>query len=207
LSGSTAANAVAKGVNLFRGELLLDPGEMVWIDLPCHWQAPVLALAVWASGLVVAIGPEPPADAAATLGTGQRSDRAAGVPLAVSLHPFGMPLGAATPDGWEDYAAAARVQPDAASLRWPDADSGWLLADGEVLTGTSLVVQAEALADRWRLPRGGALLSQLPPTTAAGLLASTFVPAVRGGSVLLTDMAETTAITRQEGNQAVAHGV
>jgi uncharacterized protein (TIGR03089 family) len=201
------ANAVAKAVNLFGEELLLDPGETVWIDLPCHWQAPVLAVAVWASGLVVAIGPEPPANAVATLATGLRPDRASGVPLAVSLHPFGMPLGAAVPDGWEDYAAAARVQPDAATLRWPGADDAWLVADDEVLTGADLLAQAEALADQWHLPQGGALLSPLPPATAPGLLASTLVPAVRGGSVLLTDMTDTTAITRQEGNQAVARRV
>lgn len=207
LSGATAANAVAKAVHLFREELLLDPGEPVWIDLPCHWQAPVLALAVWASGLVVAIGPEPPANAVATLATGERPDRASGVPLAVSLHPFGMPLGAAVPDGWQDYAAAARVQPDAAMLRWPGADDGWLVADGEVLTGAALVAQAETLAQQWQLPPGGALLSQLPPVTTIGLLAGTFVPAMRGGSALLTDMADTTAITRQEGNQAVARRV
>jgi hypothetical protein len=36
LSGLTAANAVAKAVNLLRDELLLDAGEVVWLDLPCH---------------------------------------------------------------------------------------------------------------------------------------------------------------------------
>jgi uncharacterized protein (TIGR03089 family) len=207
LSGATASNAVAKAVNLFSDELLLDPGETVWIDLPCHWQVPVLALAAWASGLVVAVGAEPPSQAAATLATGEHPDRLVGVPLAVSLHPFGLPLGAAAPTGWEDYAAAARVQPDTAALRWAGADDAWLVADGEVLNGTDVLARAEVLADRWRLPQGGALLSSLPPAAAPGLLASTFVPAVRGGSALLTDMADTTTITRQEGNQAVARRV
>ncbi len=207
LSGATASNAIHKAVNLFCDELLLDPGDTVWLDLPCHWQAPVLALAAWASGLVVAVGPHPPPDAAATLATGEQSDRALGIALAVPRHPFGMPLGEAVPHGWEDYAAMARIQPDAAMLRWPSGSDPWLEADSQAFTGDALLERAAVLADAWQLPAGGVLLSRLGPSTATGLMACTLVPALRRGSALLADVTDPTQIARQERNHAEAHDV
>lgn len=205
LSGATAANAVAKGTNLFADELLLDPGDIVWLDLPRHWQTPMIALAAWAAGLEIAIGPTPPPGAAATVATGEQ-DRGAGVRLAVSLHPFGLPLGPATPAGWEDYAAAARAQPDAATLQWREATDPWLAVGEDRLSGSALSDRADALAADWSLAEGGGLLTDLVPETVAGLLAMTLVPARRGGSAVLAE-GDRDAILRQEGNLALARGV
>lgn len=205
LSGVTAANAVAKAANVFTGELLLDPGDVVRIDLPCHWQAPILTIAAWAAGLTVAVGADAP-DAAATISSGSGPHRPAGIGLAVSLHPFGLPLGAGTPSGWEDFAALARIQPDSAVPAWPELDRPWLGSHRPV-TGAELVPLSEELAARWEVPEGGRLLSRLPPQSLLPLLACTVVPAIRSGSLILSDMADITAIERQEGNLAEAVGV
>lgn len=201
LSGATTTNTVHKAVNLFRYELGLQPGEVVWLDLPCHWQFPVLAIGVWGAGLTVAIGAEPPPGAAATLGTG--SGRAVGDAWAVSQHPWGLPLGAATPSGWEDLAEVLRVQPDRASLEWPGPDLPWLLSNSpgrQRLTGRQLVDTAQHLAASWGAGACGRLVSPLPPASVAGLLAGTAVPAAIGGSVILSTSASLGEILRQEGN-------
>lgn len=200
LSGATAANAVSKAVNLFTHELLLGEGDVVWLDLPAsHWQAPVLAIAAWAAGLRLALGPQAPAGAAATLGTG--AGAAAGVALAVSMHPWGMPLGAATPPGWEDLAAISRIQPDQAWLRWTPAEEVWLEdAAAGPLSGEHLLRSAADLQAAWSLPIGGRLLTQRPIATYGGLLACTLVPAVAQATVILATITEATGILRQEGN-------
>jgi uncharacterized protein (TIGR03089 family) len=205
LSGLTAANAVAKAVNLFRGDLLLDAGDLVWLDLPCHWQAPLLAVASWAAGLCVAVGPVPPTNTAATLSTG--AGAAAGIPLAVSLHPWGLPLGSQTPAGWEDYGALARSQPDRTSFTWPSAGDTWLLAEGRPYSGSDLLARAEELAQAWGVEPSGRLFSSLPVDTEVGLLAATLVPAVVGGSVIFASSDAQERILRQEGNAAVVRDV
>jgi uncharacterized protein (TIGR03089 family) len=206
LSGATATNAVHKATNLFRDEMLFAPGGMVWIDLPCHWQMPVLVLASWAAGLAVAVGTEPPDDAVATLATGSR-DVAVGVRLAVSLDPFGRPLDADLPVGWEDLAALVRGQPDRADVAWPTDSQPWLLAAERPWSGAALLDQAEALATRWGVPRGAAILSGMGSATRAGVLAGTLVPAVRRSRAVLADVADTTSVRRQEGNPFEARPV
>jgi uncharacterized protein (TIGR03089 family) len=205
LSGLTAANAVAKAVNLLRDDLLLDAGEVVWLDLPSHWQAPLLAVAAWAAGLCVAVGPVPPANAAATLSTG--GGAVAGIPLAVSLHPWGLPLGSRTPAGWEDYAALSRSQPDRTTFTWPSSADAWLLAEGRPRSGSDLLARAGELARTWALAPLGRLFSPLPVSTEVGLLAATLVPALVGGSVILASSEAQERILRQEGNAVVARDV
>ena len=46
LSAVTLANAAAKIANALRGELGLEPGDAVRVDLPLHWQ-----LAAWQAGI------------------------------------------------------------------------------------------------------------------------------------------------------------
>ena len=211
LSAATTANAVHKAVNLFADELLLDPGDVVWLGLPCHWQAPIIAMGAWAAGLTVAVGPRPPAGTAATLSDPDAGVDAVGAALAVSLHPWGLPLGPAAPAGWDDFAALARSQPDAAVLRWPDSGQPWLLGPGPGgapgLTGPGLAELSARLATAWSLTAGGGLLSSLRPDRAAGLLACTLVPASVAGRVILADGADEAQISQQERNQASASDV
>lgn len=200
LSGASAANTVNKAVNLFQHELLLDPGDLVWLDLPtCHWQTPLLAVAAWAAGLSVAIGDRPPDHAAATLGSGARG--AVGVPLAVSTHPWGMPLGPLTPAGWDDFGDMMRIQPDLAAFRWTPPQDPWLIVGaGTPLAGAELLDRAARLLATWDVAPAGRLVSDLPLTTVHGLLACTLVPALADGSVILATFGDEMGIARQEGN-------
>jgi uncharacterized protein (TIGR03089 family) len=199
LSAATLANAVAKGVNLFAEELLLEPGDLVAVDLPRHWQVPVVVLSAWAAGLTVALGPVP--GAAATLaapGPGAAAPPT-GEALAVSLHPWGLPLAADTPAGWQDWAALARMQPDLAHLRWPAAGTPWLQDGARAWSADGLLARAQELAAAWQVPTGGRLLTLLDPLAPDGLLALTAVPAaVLGSAVLAGPGADVTAITAAE---------
>ncbi len=205
LSGATAANAVSKAANLFADELLAEPGDVVWFRLPCHWQAPVLALGAWAAGLTIALGETAPDPAIATVAS-EFDAPPAGTGLAVSLHPWGLPLGRGTPAGWEDLAGLARSQPDSASWQWPGEAERWLLTDcGR--DGASLARDSRRLAGEWALPEGGRLLVTAAPTGLAAFLACTLVPALARGSLILADGADVEEVTRQEGNAARAPDV
>ena len=200
LSAATAANAVAKAVNYLTDELLAEPGDAVLLDLPLHWQAPVLALGCWAAGLSLAL-PGADCDPVATLGTGERA--AGGEPLAVSLHPWGMPLGGATPDGWSDFAAEVRSQPDRAPLRWPAAGEVWLRSAERPWTGEELVSLARSVLDESSARPGGRLATTAAPETAAGVAAMTVAPALAKGSVVLADRVDVTEISAQERSQGL----
>ncbi|MDQ1712361.1 MAG: hypothetical protein QOE45_1811 [Frankiaceae bacterium] len=56
LSYATADNWVAKTANFLRDGLDVTPGDTVTVDLPPHWQAVVVTLAVWVAGAVVGDG-------------------------------------------------------------------------------------------------------------------------------------------------------
>jgi uncharacterized protein (TIGR03089 family) len=53
LSVATTANWVAKTANFFVAECGVDPGDVVGVTLPLHWQTAVVLLAVWEVGAVV----------------------------------------------------------------------------------------------------------------------------------------------------------
>ncbi len=207
LSAASAANAVHKAANFFADEVLAEPGSVAWLDVPCHWQAPILAIGAWAAGLTVALGPQPPPGAVLALSANPGAAPGVEEACAVSLHPWGLPLGAETPEGWDDLAALVRGQPDSAALRWPPPHQPWLVGPAGSLTGAEALHRAEELALRWGLPPAGRLLSSLSPRTLEGLLAAAVVPAAVEGSVVLTTMTDTTSIARQEGNHATASGV
>lgn len=204
LSAATLANAVAKGSNLFVDELMLEPGEVVAVALPRHWQTPVVVLSAWAAGLTVSLDP-PHSGVAATIAGPAPAVSPVGQALAVSLHPWGLPLGAAAPAGWADWSAMARMQPDHADLQWPGPGQPWLIRGGERLDGPALLARARTLADGWSVPDGGRLLSLLDPMGVDGLLAVTVVPAAVGGSTVMADPgSDVSRITAQERNDAVA---
>lgn len=205
LSRATAANAVHKAANLFRDELMLDPGDVVRLALPCHWQAPVLAFGAWAAGLTVAVGPA--GAAAATLGTSDPPADASGIRLAVPMDPWGLPLRDATPPGWEDYAAMARSQPDVAQLVWPERGEPWIEGGGTTWGEAALVDRCSELAAAWGMPNGGRLSTGSAPDTVDRLLACTLVPALCDGGAILVNGVDMARVTSQERNEAAAFDV
>jgi uncharacterized protein (TIGR03089 family) len=53
LSVATTANWVAKTANLLVDEYGVDPGDVIGVTLPLHWQTAVVLLAAWEVGAVV----------------------------------------------------------------------------------------------------------------------------------------------------------
>ena len=202
LSAASTANAVNKAVNLLTDELLLEQGDVVRVDLPCHWQTPILAVAAWAAGLTLDLSPEPDGGAAATLAAGEATRRPPiGIGLAVSTHPWGLPLGEELPPGWEDTALLTRGQADSAAYRWPGNDQPWV-NNPEPWTSGALERRCQELAAAWGLPQGGRLLSSRAPDTLDGLLGCCLVPALAGGGIILNNGADPRDVSRQEGNHA-----
>ncbi len=122
LSALTLANAVAKAGNALIDEADIEPGDLVALDLPWHWQRCVWALACWSAGATLQPtqrGSE--LNGAATegvrlniVGEDRIPENVAALTIptwAVSLHPLGLPV-ANLPRGVEDAALLARAAPD-----------------------------------------------------------------------------------------------
>ena len=108
LSARTLANNVAKAAGALRDEAMLDPGTVIGLRIPWHWQRSVWALAAWSVGIAVDLGSSGEFDLIAP-----GLAVAPGVPTwVVSMHPFGLP-NASLPDGADDAALMMRLQPDA----------------------------------------------------------------------------------------------
>lgn len=109
LSATTALNAVCKAANLLREEAGIEPGMPLSLTIPWHWQRLPWLVAALALGADVSFAPGAPVEVGSTasLAASPARDR-----LAVSLHPFGLPI-ADLPSGMVDASAEARLQPDA----------------------------------------------------------------------------------------------
>lgn len=63
LSVVTLDNWVCKLANLLTSDRGLEPGDVLHVDMPAHWQAMVTLLAAWTAGLTVSFAPVPGAAA------------------------------------------------------------------------------------------------------------------------------------------------
>jgi uncharacterized protein (TIGR03089 family) len=116
LSVTTFANWVFKTANLLIDELMLEPGELVALDLPAHWQPAVIQVAVLVAG--GQLGREPARITFWLEGTELPVDPVVEEIVGLSLRPMGMGL-AATPPGVMDYAVDVRGHGDHYSPRNP----------------------------------------------------------------------------------------
>ena len=221
LSGATLANAAAKAANLFAGDLGIGAGDIVDVRLGQHWQAAPVVLGAWWSGATVRLTSPASAPLSEVVLTGPagraclaEDDIATRAPtvLAVSEHPWGLPLGPATPAGSEDFAAMARVQPDAAlQVDPPPAESAWLVTQSQTLTGHALMVRAAQYTHQWSVPVAATLATDTAPDCIEGLAALMLVPAAVGGSSLLIPPglpdSDREHILGEEGTKAVTFDV
>jgi uncharacterized protein (TIGR03089 family) len=113
LSAASLGNAIAKTAGLLRDDLDVEPGDVVIVDLPLHWQRVVWLGACAATGAVFSPDARPSeADVYVThrehleLGSGARDV------VLVSLAPFGLPERGGVPTGVTDAAVAMRAHPD-----------------------------------------------------------------------------------------------
>lgn len=185
LSAASLGNAVAKTAGLIRDELDAEPGDVIAIHLPLHWQRIVWLGACAATGTVFA------PDAQAQSGDILVIDRS-GLDLAgkaretvlVSLSPFGLPEPGGAPPGVTDAAVAMRGHPDE-FVPWemPAESAPMLRTQAHTLTQTDVMEHAAgALARRGIGTRERfAIVDPDPLTDVLGLTG----PLITGGGIVL----------------------
>jgi uncharacterized protein (TIGR03089 family) len=188
LSALSLQNAAAKIANALRDEYDLEPGALVSVQLPVHWQRSTWCAGIWTAGCVLRTDTGGEADLVVTDLSGVAGAVAAGAHsiAVVSLHPFGLPLVQPVPPPAHDSTVVVRQQPDAYLFDPPhESDPALQLADGTVLTQAEVAGRAAGLAAQWSLAPGGRLLATERTGGRDGWLAALAVPLAMGGSVVL----------------------
>ena len=220
LSVATFANWVAKTANLLTDELAAEPGEVLELRLPVHWQATVWLQAAWSAGLAVRLGPRPagergpavtvvahdPAADAGDPGGGPPPDGREVVSL--GLGPLGLPRPGIAPDDpmAVDYDRTVHAHGDRFVPRRAVPPSHPALLLGRVAHDQAALAAAAGAVP----PPGGALLVTEPLRDLRTVLAGLLVPLVTGVTAVLcrhVDPALLPARITQEGAvAAVAEG-
>ena len=185
LSAASLGNAIAKTAGMLRDELDAEPGAIIGIHLPLHWQRVVWLGACAATSTVFASEADPDEcdvlvmdRARLALAGSARED------VLVSLAPFGLPDGADVPPGVIDAAVAMRSHPDSFVPWQPVPESTLLLRTPEegLSHGDLMVRAAEELSRRG--VDAGARFALTDAEPQADLLALAG-PLASGGSVVL----------------------
>ena len=202
LSAASLGNAVAKTAGLLRDELDAQPGDVIGIHLPLHWQRVVWLGACSATGTVFAPDAAPENCAVCVvdrehLGLAGRSPE----DVLVSLAPFGLPEAGGAPPGVIDAAVAMRAHPDVFTPFSAPADGTPLLRlDGRALTQGEVMDRARSEAAA-RGYAAGARFAIVDPDPAADLLALAGPLAIGGSAVIVTgvDSGDLADVLREEG--------
>ena len=205
LSAVSLGNAIAKTAGMLRDELDAEPGAVIGVHLPLHWQRVVWLGACAATSTVFAPGADP-GDCDVLVIDRERLGLvgAAREDVLVSLAPFGLPDGADVPPGVIDAAVAMRGHPDSFIPWQPAPESAPLLrtSEGELSHGDLTARAAEELS---RQGLGvGARFAIVDPEPLADLLAFAG-PLALGGSVVLIvhpDSGDLEQTLREEGAEA-----
>lgn len=202
LSAASLGNAIAKTAGMLRDELDAEPGAIIGVHLPLHWQRVVWLGACAATATVFAPGADPEDcdvlvmdRARLGLAGSARED------VLVSLAPFGLPDGAGVPPGVIDAAVAMRGHPDSFVPWQPVPESSLLLRTPEesLSHGDLMVRTAEELSRRG--VDAGARFAVTDPEPQADLL-TLAGPLTSGGSVVLIvhpDSGDLDRALREEG--------
>jgi uncharacterized protein (TIGR03089 family) len=190
LSSTSVENAAAKIANALRDEFELEPGDVVGLYLPIHWQRTAWLAGAWTAGCVVA----PDADPGDVDLVVASTERAAGLVArarrevaVVSLHPFGLPVAEPLAAGTSDVTLAVRQQPDAYLFEPPGPALEAWRSDSGSLTQAEVLSLAGERARTWGLATGGRLLADEGAEYLDGWLAALAVPLTAGASVVLAD--------------------
>lgn len=113
LSYTSMDNWLAKTANLLVDELDREPGDLLYVDLPPHWQSVVFMLAGWSVGMRVGPGTDSSADVQVLTGMAATAavGRAAEV-VACSLRPMAGACLEPLPPQVHDFALVVPSQPD-----------------------------------------------------------------------------------------------
>ena len=185
LSGVSVENAAAKIANALRGEYDLDHGSTVDLRLPLHWQRTAWLAGVWTAGCIVLLGDQQADLAVLDQNTVVSAAPKAREVLAVSLHPFGLPISATLPGGVVDATFAVRNQPDAYLFDPPTATMTAATINGVARTQADLWDNASDLAREWGVSEGARVLIRGDLDTLDALTACLVLPLWCAGSVVL----------------------
>lgn len=202
MSAASLANAIAKTAGMLRDELDADPGAVVGVHLPFHWQRVVWLGACAATSTVFAPGADP-VECDVLVVDRARLDLAgtAREDVLVSLAPFGLPERAEVPPGVIDAAVAMRGHPDVfvawesptestALLREPERS----LSHGDVMDLAGAELSGRGLGE-------GERFALVDPDRQTDLLALAGPLAHGGAAILLArpESGDVAATLREEG--------
>ena len=202
LSAASLANAIAKTAGMLRDELDAEPGAVIGIHLPLHWQRVVWLGACAATSTVFAAG-APPGDCDVCVFDRAHVDQAgiAREDVLVSLAPFGLPEREAVPPGMTEAAVAMRGHPDVFVPYQPPVDQtpllrhpGGLLSHGAVMERSGTELARRGVGPGERFP----VIGPDPFADILGLAG----PLSLGGAVVLiaeADAGDLTGALREEG--------
>jgi uncharacterized protein (TIGR03089 family) len=122
LSVTTFANWVNKTANLYADELMLNPGDLLRIDLPPHWLSPVFLAAAWTCGLEGSRTVPDPDAAVVGADRLKQLDNGGSLVLACSLTPFASRFADPLPPGVLDH-----------GVLWPGQSDVFIPVDPTVL--------------------------------------------------------------------------
>jgi uncharacterized protein (TIGR03089 family) len=185
LSVATTANWVAKIAGLLADEHEVEPGVIVNVDLPLHWQTACVLLAVWSCGGAVALD----AEGDMTIGASTGSD------VVVEPDPMGAGLSrlvAAQPD---HFVPVVPVAGDAPALR----------SGAREWTHDALGEAAAHAATHHLIDRTARVLTTMGLDTVDGIDAGLLAPLAGGASVVLVSHADEARLAERCATEHVTH--
>ena len=186
LSATSVENAASKIANALRDEFDLEPGSVVGLHLPLHWQRATWCAGIWTAGCIAAPGALDADLVVAAPSTVDALSEAASAPVVVvSLHPFGLPITSQLPPGCSDATITVRQQPDAYLFDPPQPTSAALLLDGVCIDQAEVLDVARQRGEGWGLAAAGRLLVDDAVDERQAWLASLAVPLSCHGSVVI----------------------
>ena len=181
LSVRSFQNGVAKAAGLLRDGLDVQPGDVVALLLPAHWQTSIWLGACWAVGAVAEILPLSLDDAVVVLATEEllpREQLSAEI-LRISRHPFGLPAADPLPPHVQEAALEVRAHGDIFTpFSEPSLDDPALRLGTRTWRNGEVMTAAAESASAWGLVPGGRLLTSraLTGTDLAAVLAILAAP-------------------------------
>lgn len=185
-SAKTFTNWVAKTANLLVDGLGAAPGDRVGLLLPAHWQNAVWLFACWSAGLVACPGAT---DTEIVAAGPDHLDVDVPEVVGLSLDAFGMPL-ADCPAGVTDYATEVRGYGDRFDAR-PNPGALAVEYAGVGVTGERL------MAETPDMPVGSRVLTTVSFVTLRELRAGLLAPLTSGGSVIICQNIDESALDRR----------
>ena len=186
LSVTTTANWVAKISGLLSDEHDVEPGVVVSVSMPLHWQTACVLLAVWSCGAAVRLD-----DGVGDLFIGVH----AGAGVQLELDPMGLGLSrlvGAQPDA---FVPPVPVEPAMAALH----------LDGRAWDHAELGHAAEHAAQHHGMDRSSRILSTLPLSVSDGLGSGLLAPLAAGGSSVLISHADDAKLAERCAAERVTH--